>query len=289
MESGDVVCHGNGLRPLCVLLIGQHDRFEHVLSATIQAWGYDVAILSPACVSWGSDVEGDILLYDLDESFRLSSLKTGKGGITSLYPTLIPDFLKNGDERWSQIRFTIALSSLSVSRTILEQIGAIAFLQKPFAMGVLKRYLCVLQRLLMEERLSEPSSLKSAEGQSRRILVVDDNPDVAEAIRQCLLYEPGYEVAVAYNGLEALEQCLNWSPHCIVTDLIMPWMNGYQVMHCLSGGGLRMMPAFVVMSALLQLEVPINRSYLKDKIVTYIHKPFQMDHLLTAIERVCPN
>ena len=60
------------------------------------------------------------------------------------------------------------------------------------------------------------------------VLVVDDDVAVAEAISQCLILEAGYEVAVAHDGLEALLYCLDWRPRCIVTDLIMPSMNGYQ-------------------------------------------------------------
>jgi CheY-like chemotaxis protein len=71
-----------------------------------------------------------------------------------------------------------------------------------------------------------------------------------------------------------------------VTDLIMPWMNGYQVMRCLAGT-LCTMPGFVVMSALNQREMPGDRSYLAGRAIEYIDKPFQLDHLLTAVERAC--
>jgi CheY-like chemotaxis protein len=79
---------------------------------------------------------------------------------------------------------------------------------------------------------------------------------------------------------------LTWHPHCIVTDVIMPWMNGYQVMRCLAARSRHKIPAFVIMSALTQLETPVNRSYLEDRVVAYVDKPFQIDHLLTTIEQV---
>ena len=65
-------------------------------------------------------------------------------------------------------------------------------------------------------------------------------------------------------------------------------MNGYQVMRCLAASPLQTMPtAFVIMSALAQLEVPVDRSYLRGKEVAYVNKPFSINHLLTAIEQVC--
>jgi len=46
------------------------------------------------------------------------------------------------------------------------------------------------------------------------------------------------------------------------------------------------LPAFVVMSALTQVEAPVKRSYLEGKKVAYINKPFQIDYLLTTINQV---
>ena len=70
------------------------------------------------------------------------------------------------------------------------------------------------------------------------------------------------------------------------TDLIMP-MNGYQMIHCLSASMLRAMPVFVVMSALTRLEGPRDRAYLTERAVTYVDKPFQIDHLLRTIKQLC--
>jgi CheY-like chemotaxis protein len=122
-------------------------------------------------------------------------------------------------------------------------------------------------------------------GQSARILVVDDQAQVAEAIQQCLECEPHYEVRVANDGLDALEQYVAWQPDCIVTDLLMPYMDGYQVMRSLSAAGTRQMPAFVVISALPQRELPEQHAYPREKSVVFIDKPFQIDHLLDAVER----
>jgi CheY-like chemotaxis protein len=275
----------NQYRPLRVLVLGQHNSFDQILAANIRCWGHEAVQSSTMAVLGGEGIEADVVLYDLDEAFRISKLMGGRDIPTS------PIQLAKSSEEWeSRAHLTIALSSRSVSRTMLEQIGAVAFLHKPFEMGRLQRYLRVLQKLLFEapvdETLLHVDSRPDAERGSARVLVVDDDVDITDAIRQCLVEEAGYEVAVAYDGLEALEQCLTWHPHCIVTDVIMPWMNGYQVMRCLAARSHHMIPAFVIMSALTQLETPVNRSYLEDKVVAYVDKPFQIDHLLTTIEQV---
>ena len=273
----------NQHRALRVLVIGQHNSFDQILAANIQCWGYEAEIISSTMAMLGEErIEGDVLLYDLDEAFRISMLTKGRDT-----PTL-PIYLTKGIEQWWQrVRFTIALSSHSVSRATLEQIGAIAFLHKPFEMGRLQRYLQLLQKLLLEEPvLSNGDANPDIPEETTRILVVDDDVDIADALQQCLVEEAGYEVVVAHDGLEAVEQCLSWHPHCVVTDLIMPWMNGYQVMRCLAARPQRVLPAFVVTSALTQLEAPVSRSYLEGKTVAYVDKPFQIDYLLTTIQQV---
>jgi CheY-like chemotaxis protein len=269
---------------LRLLIIGRQNSFEHILTTNIQNWGHDVQLLPVSSTMQETRVEGDILLYDLDESHNLSvgteRAQVPAREILALSPLLGNE--NNSDRaQWPRVRFTIALSSRSVSRSMLEQMGAVALLQKPFEMGRLQRYLRVLQRLLLEPETTQPV------GEKRRVLVVDDDIAIANAVQQCLTSESSYEVAVAYDGLEALEQCLDWKPDCIVTDLIMPWMNGYQVMRCLNTVSLQNTPAFVIMSALNQFEVPWNCSYMRSNVVEYVDKPFNVDRLLSAIEQVC--
>jgi CheY-like chemotaxis protein len=264
-----------------VLIVGQRDSFAHILAANIQCWGHEVMVLPSGKVMC---VEGDVLLYDLDESLRISTLTRGRDMPTlnmSLPSGFAGEDVKSCREQLPRARLTIALSSFSVSRTTLECIGAVALLQKPFEMSRLQHYLRVLRGLLLEgEETQQP-------GDKLRILVVDDDVTIANVVRDILNFESRYEVAVAYDGLEALEQSFRWKPHCIVTDLIMPWMNGYQVIHCLAASSLQKKPSFVIMSALAQLEVPVNRSYLRGKVMAYVNKPFSIDHLLAAIEQVC--
>jgi CheY-like chemotaxis protein len=273
---------------LRVLIIGQRSSFEHILTTNIKNWGHEALVVPTP----STNAEGDILLYDLDEAPRISIGAEGNHAEAPAHAILSPLSLEGNEGNnsqtasvtlasWLPVRFTIALSSQSVSRSTLEQMGAVALLQKPFEMGRLQRYLRVLQRLLLEPEAIRPL------GARRRVLVVDDDIAIANAVRQCLIVSTDYEVAVAHDGLEALEQCLDWRPHCIITDLIMPWMNGYQVMRCLNAVSLHTRPAFVIMSALNQFEVPWNRSYMRGNRVEYVDKPFNIDHLLAVVEQVC--
>ncbi len=269
---------------LQVLITNQQNSFEHVLTTNIQNWGHEAIVITPSSASSGSRAHGDVLLFDLDEALRSATpIGNGNAQVPFVSLSLAENGMKRDDKHWPHVRLTIALSSRSVSRTTLEQIGAVALLQKPFEMGRLQRYLRVFQKLLFEREETRPV------GKKVRILVVDDDVAIANAVKQCLNVESNYEVAVAHDGLEALEQCLDFRPHCIVADLIMPWMNGYQVIRCLHAASLHTIPAFVIMSALTQFEAPWNRPYMRGNHVAYVDKPFNVDYLLAAIEQVCLN
>ena len=62
----------------------------------------------------------------------------------------------------------------------------------------------------------------------KRILVVDDEPDFC-LIVQGQLEKEGFEVDVAYNGVEGLEKVQENPPDAIVLDVMMPEKDGYEV------------------------------------------------------------
>ena len=67
-----------------------------------------------------------------------------------------------------------------------------------------------------------------AGAETPRILIADDEQDIAEALRFCLEQE-GCEVQVATNGHEALGAIRAWKPHVALLDVMMPRENGYRV------------------------------------------------------------
>jgi two-component system alkaline phosphatase synthesis response regulator PhoP len=62
----------------------------------------------------------------------------------------------------------------------------------------------------------------------KRILVVDDEPDFASIV-QGNLEKEGFEVDVAYNGVEGIEKVKADAPDAIVLDVMMPEKDGYEV------------------------------------------------------------
>jgi len=300
---------------LRVLVLGGeavYDLFYSILVANIRCWGYETNLLSRSQASdpqiW-REMEGDILLYDMDVSPQPLPVLGAGSEETSL---ALADAVFTGIAR-PRARLLVALSSHSVSRHSLERVGAITFLRKPFDMRHLERYLRVFQKLLYGEAeyLAESVSalpvlarrvrrLLANDGEfveetplpsqrSTRILVADDRQEVTQVIRQSLMERENlceqYEVREVHDGLELLEQCLSWKPQCVVTDLLMPWLNGYEVIRCLMTNSSQPVPAFILFSTLSQRETLENRAQLQDKAVLYIDKPFEVEHLLALIEQ----
>ena len=72
----------------------------------------------------------------------------------------------------------------------------------------------------------------------RRVLVVDDNPDILETSCE-LLFMEGFEVRGVSSGCEALEKAPAFGPHVILLDVGLPGLSGYDVAR-----RLRAMPQF---------------------------------------------
>jgi len=61
-----------------------------------------------------------------------------------------------------------------------------------------------------------------------KILVVDDEHAIADTVAE-ILRTAGYEVATAYNGTQALAQASQSCPSLLLTDVLMPQTNGFEV------------------------------------------------------------
>lgn len=61
-----------------------------------------------------------------------------------------------------------------------------------------------------------------------RILIVDDEPAVTTTLKQ-ILERAGYECSTASNGSEALTSFASFHPALVITDVIMPGMNGIEL------------------------------------------------------------
>jgi CheY-like chemotaxis protein len=70
----------------------------------------------------------------------------------------------------------------------------------------------------------------------RRILVVDDDPDIRQLARRILM-RAGYEVGAAENGLHAMALLAGGAYDAVVTDMVMPDMDGIELLKAMRAAG----------------------------------------------------
>ena len=76
---------------------------------------------------------------------------------------------------------------------------------------------------------SKDASLERADGTPVRVLVVDDEPSLAELLASVLRYE-GWTVRTAGNGADAVRTAREFRPDAVVLDIMLPDFNGLEVM-----------------------------------------------------------
>jgi DNA-binding response OmpR family regulator len=110
--------------------------------------------------------------------------------------------------------------------------------------------------------------------QQARVLVVDDDAEIADTMAEVLGYE-GYSVAVAHDGVQAMERIPTFHPDVILLDLMMPRMNGFEVLERMREE--KKTTPVVVVSA--------NQGYeARDlKVAAKVRKPFSLTQLLDAV------
>jgi two-component system, OmpR family, response regulator len=71
--------------------------------------------------------------------------------------------------------------------------------------------------------------LTRPDGTPLRVLVVDDEVNIAELVSMALRYE-GFEVSVAYNGAKAVSKAKTFGPDAVVLDMMLPDVDGLEVL-----------------------------------------------------------
>ena len=114
------------------------------------------------------------------------------------------------------------------------------------------------------------------------VLVVDDDPDILATVEQILAIE-GYNVIRARNGSEALLVLEGVQPDLIILDLMMPVMDGWEFRRQLRDHRAAATPVLVVSA-----DRDLSQKAASIQADGYSAKPFDLDHLLTEVQRFAP-
>lgn len=116
---------------------------------------------------------------------------------------------------------------------------------------------------------------------NKRILIVEDSLTQAAELKD-LLQEHGYWTTVATDGKEGLAAARERKPDLIITDILMPVMDGYEMCRAIKHDrALRDIPV-ILLTVLSDTEDVIQA--LKAGVDYYLTKPYHEDHLLSQVE-----
>ncbi len=118
-------------------------------------------------------------------------------------------------------------------------------------------------------------------GPEARLLVVDDEPNIIELLSASLRFV-GFEVSTATDGVEAIRQARRNRPDLLVLDVMMPGLDGFDVVRLLRADGLRMPVLFLT-----------ARDATADRVTgltlgrdDYVTKPFSLEEVIARIRAI---
>ncbi len=114
-----------------------------------------------------------------------------------------------------------------------------------------------------------------------RILLVEDDPHIAEGIELNLSLQH-YDVKVAQNGIEGLEAWKQWCPHLIVLDLMLPGIDGMEILKTIRLEDERL--PILILSAKGEPADKIDG--FTDGVDDYMTKPFNLEEFLLRVKRL---
>ena len=118
---------------------------------------------------------------------------------------------------------------------------------------------------------------------SKRLLVVDDEPNLLRAVAACLQAE-GYEVRTARSGQDALVSLAELIPDLIISDIRMPGMDGHALVHRIRASPRTALIPVIFLTAKDQRMDRIEG--FRTGVDAYITKPFEPDELLAVITSI---
>ena len=133
---------------------------------------------------------------------------------------------------------------------------------------------------MTSEKVQDETSLPATA--KKRVLLVDDDAEIIEAIRYAL-ESKGFQIFIARDGNQGLAMAESEDPDLVILDMMMPKRSGFLVLENLRRT--REIPVRVIM--ITANEGSRHKAYAEMLGVDdYIRKPFAMDKLVEAVQRL---
>lgn len=127
---------------------------------------------------------------------------------------------------------------------------------------------------------SPKTDSKALDAAKKTLLIADDEPNIRR-ILQAIFVKDGYDVHVAENGVRALEVAAAQPVHLLITDLIMPDMNGVELLQKIKQRQPHVTAIMITAYATIKTCVDAMHYGASD----YITKPFDVDEIRAVVKR----
>ena len=210
----------------------------------------------------------DLVISDYDLQMEMNGLQTAKA-LRAALGWHVPVIILSGDIRVEKLGEIAANGCVSATKPIkaadLSWLVARAFSRaKPEA----------------ELAVAAPAGARPEAAAAGRIFVVDDHRDTREAMR-ILLVDAGYRVKTYGSAQSFLNSLQPEDRGCVVTDVRMPGMNGFEMLARLAATGSKL-PAIVITG---QGDIAMAVEAMRAGAVDFIEKPVDAETLLASVGR----
>lgn len=115
----------------------------------------------------------------------------------------------------------------------------------------------------------------------KKVLLVDDEPDIVDTIKFNLEFE-GFECVAAHDGFAAVEKAHEEMPNLIILDVRLPKKNGYQVCRLLKfDPKFKHIPIIMLTARTQEADIQTGKTTGADE---YMTKPFDMNELVQRVK-----
>lgn len=223
---------------------------------------------------------------------HLSITDTGAGIPADELPHLFERFFQAKNQEHAKAGGTGI--GLSLTRELVRAMGGEITVESTVGVGsTFFVKLPVTNNSIFEEKAVEisktlpanrpPAALSTnTEPDRHTILIIEDNPDVVEYLNACL--KDKYNLDFAYNGQAGIEKALENVPDLIVSDVMMPFKDGFEVVEGLKNDERTSHIPIVLLTA--KADVQSRLAGLRKGADAYLSKPFHQEELLVTTDNL---
>ena len=255
---------------------GDEKRLRQVL---LNLLGNSVKFTDNGSITMKAEVQKQ--LEECYISIRFTVEDTGVGITPENLKAIFDPFQQVGD-RERQVKGTGL--GLSISRNLVELMEGQLKVESKIGSGTKFWFDLTLPVAEHEEKVEDSKTdlpIIGIKGKAPKVLVVDNNWE-NRAVLVDLLMPLGFETKEANNGVKGLEKAIEFLPDVIITDLIMPEMDGFELIRQIRESS-KLKDKVIIAASASVYEEDQNRSLTLGSNV-FLSKPIQIDNLFSKLE-----